>query len=170
MRVQGSRPSSLLIAGVTVALVGVILAAAYLSQKNRAEKEVQAKEAMQVVNLGIDQFRQKQYRQSLETLGGISEDAYQDWHVNYYMGSSLIMLNEHELAAVELEKALLLNAEEPVILYALGVVYYKLGNLSLSRAYFGKVLEYDPGNEDARGLLDIVANLERRQQENGSKQ
>ena len=170
MRVQGSRSSSLLIAVVTVALVGTILAAVYLNQKHRAEKETQSKEAMQVVNQGIAQFRQSQYKQSLETLGGISEDVYQDWHVNYYMGSSLIMLNEHELAAVELEKALLLNAEEPVILYALGVVYYKLGNLSLSRAYFSKVLEYDPGNEDARGLLDIVANLERRQQENGSKQ
>ena len=52
-----------------------------------------------------------------------------------------------------------------LVLYALGVAHYKLGNLGVSKAYFGKVLEVDPGHDDARGLMDIVANLERRQGE-----
>jgi tetratricopeptide (TPR) repeat protein len=100
----------------------------------------------------------------VETLRTIPEDAYQDWHVNYYMGSALINLRDFQSAAVELEKALALNADEPSIMFALGVAYYKLGNLALSKAYFAKVVEVDPGNDDARGLLDIVASMERKQQ------
>jgi hypothetical protein len=40
-------------------------------------------------------------------------------------------------------------------------VYYKLGNLSLSKAYFASVLKIDPGHEEAKGLMDIMAGLER---------
>ena len=77
------------------------------------------------------------------------------------MGSALVQLKEFESAVRQLEKAHLLNSEEKNILFALGVTYYKLGNLSLSKAYFAAVLELDPGNEEAKGLMDIMANLER---------
>jgi Flp pilus assembly protein TadD len=163
MTEQGAKPNNFLIAGITLALVVAIIAWIYIDRMGDLEKGRQAEEATLLINQGIEQFQQKQYQQSLETLGGISEDVHQDWHINYYRGSSLIMLKDYEPAAVELEKALALNGEESVILYALGVVYYKLGNLSLSKAHFGKVLEVDPGNEDARGLMDIVANMERKQ-------
>jgi hypothetical protein len=35
--------------------------------------------------------------------------------------------------------------------------------LSLSKAYFASVLELDPGHEEAKGLMDIMASLERTQ-------
>lgn len=163
MTQQGARrPRTMLIAGIALALVAVV--AIFV---NRIEEDRQAEVAMLAVDRGIEQFKQKQYQQSLETLGGISEDVHQEWRINYYMGSSLIMLRDFQSAGVQLEKALVLNGEEPNILYALGVVYYRLGNLGLSKAYFGKVLEVDPDNDDARGLMDIVANLEREQQEDG---
>jgi Flp pilus assembly protein TadD len=161
---EGSRPKKLLIAGITLALVGAILAAAYLSQRARIDSERQEQEAELALSRGIELFGQRQYQQSVETLRTIPEDAYQDWHVNYYMGSALINLRDFQSAAVELEKALALNADEPSIMFALGVAYYKLGNLALSKAYFAKVVEVDPGNDDARGLLDIVASMERKQQ------
>ena len=163
MTKRGTKANNLLIGGITLALVVAILAAVYVDRSNSLEKDRQLENATLLINQGIEEFQRKQYQQSLETLGGISEDVHQDWHINYYRGSSLIMLRDYEPAAVELEKALALNGEESVILYALGVVYYKLGNLSLSKAYFAKVLEVDPDNEDARGLMDIVANMERKQ-------
>lgn len=169
MTEQGAKPNNLLIAGIALAVIVAIIAVIYVDRMKGLEKDRQAADATLLINQGIEQFQQKQYRQSLETLGGISEDEHQDWHINYYMGSSLIMLRDYEPAAVELEKALALNGEEAVILYALGVVYFKIGNLSLSKAYFGEVLEVDPDNEDARGLMDIVANLERQQQDDGSQ-
>jgi Flp pilus assembly protein TadD len=161
---EGSRPKRLLIAGITLALVGAILAAAYLSQRARIDSERLVQEAEVTLSRGIELFGQRQYQQSVETLRTIPEDAYQDWHVNYYMGSALINLRDFQSAAVELEKALALNADEPSILFGLGVAYFKLGNLSLSKAYFARVVEVDPGNDDARGLMDIVANMERQQQ------
>ena len=83
--------------------------------------------------------------------------------------SFLVCANTLADGEKELEKALALNTESPNVLYSLGVVYYKLGKLGLSKAYFGKVLEVDPGHDDARGLMEIVANLEREQQEDGSQ-
>jgi tetratricopeptide (TPR) repeat protein len=164
MSKEGSRPNRLLIAGITVALVGAILIASYLSQRERIENERLIEEAELALSEGIELFGRRQYQQSVETLRTIPEDAYQDWHVHYYLGSALINLRDFQSAAMELEKALGLNADEPSIMFALGVTYFKLGNLALSKAYFAKVVEVDPGNDDARGLLDIVASMERKQQ------
>lgn len=165
MTEQGAKSRKLLIVGIVLILAAVIVATVYVK---RIEKERLAGEAVVLMDKGMAQFRQDQYKLSLETLGGISEDVYQNWHINYYMGSALLKLKDYEPAAVELEKAYALNNKEPNVLFALGVVYYKLGNLSLSKAYFAKVLEINPGNEEARGLMDIMANLERQQPETAS--
>ena len=42
-----------------------------------------------------------------------------------------------------LERALALRPNETGTLYALGVVYYKLGNLELAKSYFGAVLDIE---------------------------
>lgn len=164
MTQQGARPRILLFAGLAAGLI-VAVAAFYLYRADRAGAEQQAEDAMAMMEYGIQQFQQRQFSESLETLGGISEDTLQHWRINFYMGSSYVMLRDNAAAAAQYEKALALNPEEPKILYALGVAYYKLDNLGLSKAYFGKVLEYDPGNADARGLMDIVASMERKQLE-----
>jgi len=165
MTEQGTKSRKLLIVGIVLILAAVVVATVYVK---RIEKERLAGEAVVLMDKGMDQFRQQQYALSLETLGGISEDIYQNWHINYYMGSALIKLKNFEPAAAELEKAYALNNKEHNVLFALGVVYYKLGNLSLSKAYFAKVLEIDPGNEEAKGLMDIMANLERQQPDTAS--
>ncbi len=163
MTEQGAKPRKVVIAGIALALAAAVVVASYVMRIDSIEKEAQADNAMLLMEEGIAQFQQRQYQQSLETLGRISEDEFQNWHINYFMGSSQIMLRDYETAVTQLEKALALIGEEPKVLYALGVAYYKLGNLSLSKAYFGRVLEIDPDNADARGLMDIVANMERKQ-------
>jgi tetratricopeptide (TPR) repeat protein len=106
-------------------------------------------------------FRTNKFAESLEVLQGIPEGVLDDWHLPYYTATAMVMLKDYESAVPELEKALALNPQETVILFELGVVYYKLGKLALSKGYFASVVEIDPSNEEARGLMDIMANLER---------
>ena len=169
MTQQGARSRTLLIGGITLALIAAVIAVTYFNRVAEEKHGKQVEEARLMIDKGIQEYRQKQYQQSMDTLGSISEDVLQDWHIPYYRGSAMIMLRDYEPAAVELEKALALYPDSPNVLFSLGVVYYKIGNLALSKAYFGKVLEVDPGHDDARGLMDIVANLEREQQEDGSQ-
>ncbi len=72
---------------------------------------------------------------------------------------------DYEAAIGLLEEALLLNPGHTRIMHALGVAHFKMGNLAMSKAYFAQVLEIDPTDEEARGLMDIMANLERMQQD-----
>ena len=80
----------------------------------------------------------------------------------YHQGSELILSKDYEAAADKLEQALVLSKEDTGTLYALGVVYYKLGNLKLAKGYFAAMLEINPNDETAKGLMDIMAGLERK--------
>ena len=148
-----------LVASLIVAFMAVIVAATVV---NRMEQQQKIADAQALINEGIAQFRADQYELSLQTLGRVPEDLVEDWHVPYYMGSAMIKLKKYELAAERLEQALVLNSREKNIFFALGVVYFKLGNLGLSKAYFAAVLEIDPGHDEAKGLMDTMAELERR--------
>lgn len=150
----------LLIATISLVLITAFVAAAYLYQ---VEQQRQAEEATALMEQGITQFQQKQYETALVTLRSIPKAAVEDWRIPYYTGAILIKLKDYESAAVSLEEALILNGNEKDIPFALGVAYFKLGNLSLSKSYFHSVLEIDPSHSEARGLMDIMAKLERLQ-------
>jgi tetratricopeptide (TPR) repeat protein len=156
----GSRFGKLLIASIALVLVAVTIAATYLY---RVEQEKKVAGALLLMDQGITQFKQKQYETALETLRSIPQSVVEDWRIPYYTGATLVKLKDYESAAVSLEEALILNGKEKDIPFALGVVYFKLGNLSLSKSYFHSVLEIDPGHEEAKGLMDIMAKLERQQ-------
>lgn len=130
----------------------------YHSGQQAAEQQ-----AMASLDKGIALFRERKYAESLEELQSIPDGVIEDWHLPYYMATAHVMLKNYPAAAPLLEEALALNPQETQILFELGVVYFKLGNLGLSKAYFEAVVEIDPTNEDARGLMDIMANLERQQ-------
>ena len=153
-----ARSRILLIASIALRLVAITVGATY---QYRIEQQRQADEATALIELGISQFKQKQYKEALETLHSIPQGVVEDWRIAYYTGSTLIKLKDYESAAVSLEEALILNSKEKDIPFALGIVYFKLGNLNLSKNYFHSVLEIDPGNKEAKGLMDIMANLER---------
>ena len=159
MTQQGGRFHKWTIAAVALMLVVITVSAIYAYRIN-LEKQANA---LLLMEQGITQFKQKQYETALETLRSIPQAAVEDWRLPYFTGSTLVKLKDYESAAVSLEQALILNSNEKDIPFALGVVYFKLGNLSLSKSYFHSVLELDPGNQDARGLMDIMAKLERQQ-------
>ena len=112
---------------------------------------------------GIALFEQERYEEALTRLQEIHEGEFPDWRVPYYIGSSHMMLQGYEQAAQSLEQALALNSQQTGVLYALGVTHYKLGNLGLAKAYFAAVLNIDPSDQHAKGLMDIMADLERQQ-------
>ena len=128
-------------------------------------QQMTEQEAASSLDQGIALFREKKYVESLVVLQGIPEGVIEDSHLPYYTASTHVMLKDFQSAIPELEKALALNPQETQILFELGVVYYKLGNIALSKAYFASVVELDPSNAEAKGLMDIMANLERQQRE-----
>jgi len=143
-----------------IALIATTGALLYLFNEN---KQVTEQQAIVALDEGIALFYQKKYAESLETLQGIPDGVITDWHLPYYTATAHVMLKNYEAAAPILEQALEINPQGAEIMFELGVVYFKLGNLALSKGYFASVLEVDPTNEEAKGLMDIMANLERQQ-------
>jgi tetratricopeptide (TPR) repeat protein len=133
---------------------------------NTGQQETRA-QATASLDSGITLFREKKYAESLAELQSIPDGVIQDWHLPYYTASAHLMLRDYQSSVPELEKALVLNPQEPLILFELGVVYYKLGKPGLSKGYFASVVEIDPTHEEAKGLMDIMANLERQQPADG---
>jgi len=160
MKEQVAKSRKLLIIGIGIVFIAMIVTAANMY---RVEQHSQSEQEKALTYEGIAQFREGQYEQSLQTFRRIPQDSINDWHIPYYMGSAMIRLNDFKSAVLQLEKAHTLNPDEKNIPFALGVAYYKLGKLSLAKAYFGEVLKIDPGNEEAKGLMDIMASLERKQ-------
>jgi tetratricopeptide (TPR) repeat protein len=128
-----------------------------------SERQAIEQQAGISLNRGIALFHQKKYTESLQTLQTIPDGVLSNWRLPYFTGSAQVMLKDYQPAVLELENALRLNSQEPKILFALGVAYYKLGELGLSKGYFAAVLEVDPTNDEAKGLMDIMATLERQQ-------
>ena len=110
---------------------------------------------------GIGHFKRQEYDLALEVLQQVPDGRSETAQARYYEGSSYMMLKDYEAAVVSLESALALDPRNTGVLYALGVAYYKLGNLTLAKGYFGAVLEINPNDEQAKGLMDIMAKLER---------
>ena len=120
-----------------------------------------ARRAQEALESGISLFNQKQYDEALSALERVPAGSPQEARALYYRGSVHINLKDYDAAAREFEQALVLQPNDPGTLYGLGVAYFKLGNLKLSKSYFAAVLEINPNDEHARGLMDIMAGLER---------
>lgn len=155
---RGNGKRALIGVGILVLALAIVFGVVL---PERAEKQRQLAEMHAQIREGIAQFRAEQFELSAQTLGSIPEDRIDDWHVPYYLGSALVQLKDYENGAAHLEQALTLDPRNENILFALGVAYFKLGNLALSKAYFATVIEIDPTHEEARGLMDIMARLER---------
>lgn len=110
---------------------------------------------------GIGHYEREEYEMTLEALRQVPDGQAETVRARYYEGSSYMMLKDYEAAIVSLESALALDPKNMGVLYALGVAYFKLGNLAVAKGYFGAVLEINPNDEQAKGLRDIMAKLER---------
>jgi Flp pilus assembly protein TadD len=155
--------AQILLAAMAVALVLVTASVYYLKDARQQESE---QEAM-LLESGIALFRENKHQEAFEILRGIPADSPHEWRAKYYQGSALIMLKNFGSAVDYLEQAYALKDQETQIMHALGVAYYKLGKLKMAKGYFAAVLEVDPFDEEAQGLLDIMTRLERQQEQSG---
>lgn len=155
-----SRARKLVLAAVGVVLIA---GAAVVAYQYDVQKQQKADAAAAMLSLGIAEFNEERYSTALETLSGIQRGTEHDWRVAYYTGVTQIRLKDFEAAATALEEARLLNAYDEDIPFALGVTYFKLGNLALAKSYFHSVLEINPDHAEARGLMGSMASLERMQ-------
>ena len=121
----------------------------------------QAKQAEELLATGIKFYNEKKFSETLDTLARIPSGSAGEAKVRYYQGSAHIMLKDFESAVDYLGQAHRLNSQDTGALYGLGVAYYQLGQVKLAKSYFASILEINPQDEQARGLLDIMAKLER---------
>ena len=141
-------------------LIVAVTAWVYIGTSNQQNVNQNSDSSM---DSGIALFQERKYTEALLMLEGVPSDSPQKWRALYYRGSTYIMLKDYQAAVVNLEQALALNPTETQVMNALGVAYFKLGNLKLSKAYFASILELEPNNMEAKGLMDIMADLERQQ-------
>jgi tetratricopeptide (TPR) repeat protein len=125
------------------------------------EPPVDEEQAGMWLAYGIELFEKREYEEALVDLAKVPAGSPQKTQALYYEGSSYMMLKDYESAIGSLEQALATNNQDTGVLYALGVAYFKLGNLKLAKGYFSSVLEINPNDEQAKGLMDIMAKLER---------
>jgi tetratricopeptide (TPR) repeat protein len=111
---------------------------------------------------GIELFDANDYEGALEVLARVPDGDAHKARARYYEGSAHMMLKDFPAAAARLEEALVLDPEDTGTLYALGVAYYQLGNFKLAKGYFAAVLEINPLDDQAKGLMDIMAKMERK--------
>jgi tetratricopeptide (TPR) repeat protein len=126
------------------------------------EQQLDEKQAQELLVSGINLFNEKKYKEALETLQRIPSGSAHEAKARYYQGSAHMMLKDYDAAMSNLQQALVLDNHDTGVMYALGVVSYKLGNIKLAKSYFASVLEINPEDQQAKGLMDIMARLERR--------
>jgi tetratricopeptide (TPR) repeat protein len=150
--------------GVSVAVgVLVVIVVVTIIYFTSADKAGEVEQPAVSIDAGIALFKAKKYSEATKIFERVPPGHPQEWYSLYYLGSSYIMLKNYQAAAEHLELALSLYPTNSQIMHALGVTYFKLGNLKLSKAYFAAVLEIEPDNAEAKGLMDVMASLERQQ-------
>lgn len=156
---MGKFKNSKILLGVAVATLAL---AWYVSGTGPFDRDDRV-DSRQLIESGVALFNEKNFSGAIETLESVPPGSEREWYARYYQGSAYLMLKDYASASRYLEQSLALDPTNTKIMHALGVAYYKMGNLKLSKAYFASILEIEPGNEEARGLMDIMAKLERNQ-------
>ena len=157
--------------------LAVALVAGWWLFLNRTGLQVDEQQAETALRSGIDLFGQRDYEAAIESLGRVPEGSKFESAAKYYEGSAQLMLRNLDAAIDILQQAHLLAPENPHILYALGVASFRIGNMKLAKGYFTSVLNIPPVDDNdrelhkqAKGLMDTLATMERRQAEEGEGQ
>lgn len=127
----------------------------YIDQSKHHEVSEQAGQSL---DSGIALFNEKKYLEAIKVFESISPGSPGEWRVRYYQGSSYIWLKDYKAAAKYLELALRMNPTNTGIMHSLGVISFKQGNLKLAKAYYVSILEINPNDEEAKGLMNIMTN------------
>jgi tetratricopeptide (TPR) repeat protein len=146
----------------TLLLVGAALAISVVvwilvAQSQRQVDETQAESAL---SAGIELFQKNRFSEAIELLQAVPAGSAKESLARYYEGSAYMMLGDTDKAIEKLQLAQARTPLDPRVLFALGVASYN----------FSSVLEINPMDdrerelwEQARGLVDIMASVERRQ-------
>lgn len=110
---------------------------------------------------GVGHFERDEHELALEVLKQVPNGSPEKSRALYYEGSAYMMQKDYPAAVTSLEQALLLDNENAGVLYALGVAWFKLGDVSLAKGYFSAVLDINPDDEQAKGLVEVMTGLER---------
>jgi tetratricopeptide (TPR) repeat protein len=153
--------NKIIIAGLSIVLAVVAVVSINVYKTGQQKKLAQEQF---VLNKGMNLYRQGQYEEALQTLQSTS-DTSRNWQIQYYKGAASVRLKDYSAAATYLEQAHSLNTRDTQTLYLLGVVYFKLGKLKLSEAYFAATLELDPTHEEAKGLMGVMSDLQKLQEQ-----
>jgi tetratricopeptide (TPR) repeat protein len=154
---------------ISIGAIAIAAAAYWVLVQQPAQRAEAARAERTLLESGILLFSENKLQEALNTLERIPSSSEHGAKARYYQGNTQIMLKDYESAAQQLEQSLALDNDNTDTLFALGVTYFKLGNLKLSRSYFALMLEVYPETGDpermqeAKGLMDIVARLERLQ-------
>lgn len=146
---------------MTVVFVVGAAAAVSALREARSRRDA-ARQAAVHLNRGVALYERKDHVHAESELRRALRADPGEWRAPYYVGVIQIERRRFGLAIPYLERALSLNAEEPKILNALGVAYFKLDRLDMARGYFQASLDMDPNNSEARSLMEAMAKLQHR--------
>jgi tetratricopeptide (TPR) repeat protein len=159
---------NILAAGIAVLAVAAI--AYWIVVQQPAQQAETARIEQALLASGIRLYRGGEFEKALQVFERIQGESDRAAKARYYQGNAYMQLKDFASAAQQLEESLALNDHDADTRFALGVVYFKLGKLPIARAYFASVLAIEPETdearekmEDAAGLMDIIASLERQQ-------
>jgi len=110
---------------------------------------------------GVQLHVQKKYQLAKKKLIQATRADPKSWKAFFYLGAGNFELKRYDAAIPFLERALFLAPTEQKIYKMLGVIYYKLGQLDMARGYFTSYFELDLNNKDARGMIEMIAKLQR---------
>lgn len=103
--------------------------------------------------LGYDLILHDRFLEGLEALFSISEDAQDDWRIQFFIGLGYRGLNQLEESMLHLSKARNLNQTDDRILNELGIVAMMLDDFQGSKEFFMEGLRLKPLN------YEILCNL-----------
>lgn len=150
---------------IWISCILIVLIAAIWTYSDRTKLQKMSEHANRAIESGVALFNEEKYLEALDVFKGIPVGVEREWYARYYQGSAHIMLKDYQSAIPYLEQALALNPTETQVMHALGVAYFKMGKLNMAKAYYKSILEIVPQDNEARGLLEAITNMERRQAE-----
>lgn len=149
----------ILVVSTSIVITVTVLIAWFIEVQNRHRDNQQF--AQVHLQRGIQLHAQKKYLPAKRMLIAALRANPEAWEAAFYLGAGNFELKRYQAAIPFLERALALAPEEQKIYKMMGVIYYKLGQLDMSRGYFTAYRELDPNNMDARGMVEMTAKLQR---------
>lgn len=107
----------------------------------------------------LELLEREQYEQGIELLKVVAEEAPELSAPRIDLGIALHRSGDLELAETNLQKALELNPDHPIVHNELGIVYRKTGRFAEARDSYEKALAVYPGFHYARRNLAILCDL-----------